>query len=263
MLKISSIPACIENYIWLFHSDDTDHVWVLDPGDAELVQSWLEENNKTLAGLLITHHHWDHTDGIEDLLSLNSGRQVAVFGPGKTPLPYTTDFLFEGDEVDIGWLKFEALELPGHTQNHIVYLAIQDDGRPILFCGDVLFSAGCGRLKDGTATQLHNSLERLKSLPDETQLYCGHEYTLANLRFALEVDPENKDAQNYLKQCQDLIERGERTLPSSMAIEKKVNPFLRAHIPSVMAGCEQQFGSAPQNSLECFAALRKWKDNFA
>lgn len=263
MLKISSIPACIENYIWLFHSDENDHVWVLDPGDAGLVQAWLEENHKELAGVLITHHHWDHTDGVEDLLALNSGRQTPVFGPGKSPLPYTTQPLFEGDRVNIGWLDFEVLELPGHTQNHIVYLAEQSDGPPLLFCGDVLFSAGCGRLKDGTAEQLHNSLERLKSLPDETQLYCGHEYTLANLRFALEVDPENEDARNYLHHCRELINKGERTLPSSMLIEKQVNPFLRSHIPSVMAGCEKHFGSSPQNPLDCFAALRKWKDNFA
>lgn len=261
MLKISAIPACIENYIWLFHSDDTNQVWVLDPGDAGLVKTWLKENRKQLAGILITHHHWDHTDGVKELLSASP--KTPIYGAGNSPLPYTSNLLFEGDKVDIGWLEFEVLELPGHTQNHIVYLATPADAPPMLFSGDVLFSAGCGRLKDGTAEQLHNSLQRLKKLPSNTQLYCGHEYTLANLSFALSVEPDNQDVQNHFNRCTKLLNEGQMTLPSSIELEILINPFLRTHLPTVMTACQNKFGKTPQNSTECFAALRKWKDNFA
>jgi hydroxyacylglutathione hydrolase len=228
------------------------------------VEAWLAENNKKLAGILVTHHHWDHTDGVQELLSASpKGEQIPVYGPGKSPLAYTTRPLFEGDKVDIGWLEFKILELPGHTQNHIVYFAQPANAAPLLFSGDVLFSAGCGRLKDGTAEQLYDSLQRLKQLPEETLLYCGHEYTLANLRFALSVEPDNQNALDYLHLCQELVQKDAMTLPSSIGLEKLVNPFMRTDSSTVNLSCEKHFGTAPQNSVDCFAALRKWKDNFA
>jgi len=259
MLQISAIPACIQNYIWIFHAENSRDAWVLDPGDSALVKAWLEENDKDLAGILVTHHHWDHTDGIEDLISANT----PIFGPGNSPLPYTTNPLFEGDTVDLGWLQFEVLELPGHTQNHIAYLSSAPNGPSLLFCGDILFSAGCGRLKDGTAEQLHETLQRLKELPDDTLIYAGHEYTVANLNFALRVEPSNEDAKAHLVACQSLLEQGRRTLPTSLEREKLINPFLRTQSPEIIQECKNHFGIAPQNSIECFAALRKWKDNFA
>ena len=259
MLQISAIPACIENYIWLFHDDATDQAWVLDPGDTALVKTWLAENNKQLAGILITHHHWDHTDGVEGLLS----EKTRVYGPGKSPLPFTTNPLFEGDRADIGWLNFEVLELPGHTQNHIAYLAKPEGEAPLLFCGDILFSAGCGRIKDGTAEQLHDSLQRIKTLPANTKIYCGHEYTLANLRFALSVEPENEDILTHMDRCRKMVSQGRMTLPTTLDREKLINPFLRSQFPTVTESCENHFGKTPQTSAECFAALRKWKDNFA
>lgn len=263
MLKISAIPACIENYIWLFHSEDSNHAWVLDPGDANLVIAWLEKNHKELAGILITHHHWDHTDGIEEILSRYSNNgNIPVFGPGKSPLPHTNNPLSEGDQVDIGWLKFIVMEVPGHTKNHIVYLAEPEGKPPLLFSGDTLFSAGCGRLKDGTAEQLYSSLQRLMQLPENTQVYCGHEYTLANLAFALSVEPDNIQALEHRHRCQQKVQQGEMTLPSSIGLEKQINPFVRTDNRAIQQSCEKHLGISPKTPVDCFAALRKWKDNF-
>ena len=264
MLQIAAIPACIGNYIWIFHSDDKPEVWVLDPGDAEPVQDWLETNNKTLAGILITHHHWDHVDGIETLVEKYGSERLTIAGPAKEAYPLTNHLLSEGDRLDIGWLEFQVLEVQGHTQHHIVYLAEPKNAAPMLFCGDTLFSAGCGRLKQGTANQLFDSLNRLaREVSDNALIYCGHEYTLDNLKFALTVEPSNIDSQNYQLQCAEKIAKGQRTVPSTMAIEKKVNPFLRCASEEIIASCEKYLNKKPNSPLECFTALRKWKDNFA
>ncbi len=259
MMQIYAIPACIQNYIWILEDEQPNKVWVVDPGDGKLVQDWLNTQNKELAGILITHHHWDHVDGIEDLVSADT----VVYGPGKNALPYTNHPLFHGDSLNINGILFNTLELPGHTQNHIAYLSEAKDGQPpMLFCGDILFSAGCGRLKDGTAEQLFTSLQHIKSLPDDTAIYCGHEYTLANLQFALCVEPSNRDAKAHQQHCEILRSQNKMTLPSTLKLEKLINPFLRSDQPEIMAQCKKHFHLNPKNALECFAALRKWKDNF-
>ena len=264
MLQISAVPACIGNYIWIFHSDDKPGAWVLDPGDAELVQAWLETNNKTLAGIFITHHHWDHVDGIEALVAQHGSNDLIVAGPAKEPYALTNHFLSEGDRLDIGWLEFQILEVHGHTQHHIVYLAKPKNALPMLFSGDTLFSAGCGRLKQGTANQLFDSLNRLaREVSEDTLIYCGHEYTLDNLRFALTVEPGNLDSQRYQTECTEKLATGQRTVPSTMEIEKKVNPFLRCDSEEIISSCEKYLNKKPESALECFTALRKWKDNFA
>lgn len=259
MIEISALPACIQNYIWILPDEKPNRVWILDPGDSKLVKAWLRDNNKELAGVLITHHHWDHVDGVEDIISADT----PVYGPGKNALPYTTHPLFQGDRLEINGLAFEVLELPGHTQNHIAYFsAARNNQAPILFCGDILFSAGCGRLKDGTAEQLYASLQRIKQLPEDTLVYAGHEYTLANLEFALCVEPGNTQTKAHQQYCEALQSQGKMTLPSNLRREKMINPFLRSDKAEIMAQCEKHFQIKPKNALECFAALRKWKDNF-
>jgi hydroxyacylglutathione hydrolase len=259
MLQISAISACIQNYIWIFHTEIDRKVWIVDPGDSSAVNTWLKKNDKELAGVLLTHHHWDHVNGVEDIIN----QQTPVFGPALEPFKLTNQHLSEGDTVNIGWLNFRVLELHGHTQHHIAYLCTPEQGPPMLFCGDILFSAGCGRLKQGTAAQLFESLNRMKmELTDDTLIYCGHEYTLDNLKFALTVEPTNGDAAAHREHCLKLRDQGLRTVPSRMDLEKRINPFLRCDKSEIISSCENHFGKKPQNPQECFAALRKWKDNF-
>lgn len=248
------IPAFRDNYIWLLRHGDA--ALVVDPGDAGPVREHLVSNQLRLAAILITHHHPDHAGGAAALAS-DSG--CPVYGPATEAVAAVTTPVREGDEVVIPALQacFKVLDIPGHTAGHVAYT-----GHNIVFCGDTLFSAGCGRLFEGTATQMSGSLAKLAGLPDQTAVCCGHEYTLANLRFAQTVEPGNPDILAYAEKAKARRERGEPTLPSSLGLERRVNPFLRCGEPSVMAAAAGKAGHEMADPVEVFAVIRNWKDNF-
>lgn len=253
-LAVIPLPAFNDNYIWALVRGV--HAAVVDPGDAKVVEHWLTDNGLDLTAILITHHHADHTGGIE---ALTARREIPVYGPAAHDIRGVTCGVAEGDMVELPSLDvhFTVLEVPGHTATHIAFL-----GHGMLFPGDTLFSAGCGRLLGGTAEQLHASLERLKALPAETRVYCTHEYTLSNLKFACAVEPANPERDAWMTQCETLRAAGEPTLPSMIGRERAINPFLRTDNPQIIASVSRQSGSRPRDAVECFTRLRAWKDCF-
>ena len=256
-LRVSPIRAFSDNYIWLIRGQrDASSVAVVDPGDAAPVLRALHEQNLKLAAILITHHHPDHIGGVTQLVEKFS---PAVFGPASETIPGSPTKLRDGDSVDLKemGLRFSVLDVPGHTAGHIAYV-----GHGALFCGDTLFSAGCGRLFEGTAEQMHRSLAKLSALPPNTLVYCTHEYTLSNLKFAAAVEPSNLDLQAYTKRCRELRDQDRETLPSNIGLEHSVNPFLRTSCESVKRAAEAHAGRALQSDTEVFATVRAWKDGF-
>lgn len=257
MLQVTPVRAFADNYIWLIHSPrDPAQVVAVDPGDAKPVERALGESGLKLAGILITHHHADHVGGVADLLRQ---RSLPVFGPAAEATPGQPTRLREGDRVmlDSLGLEFQVLDIPGHTRGHIAYV-----GHGALFCGDTLFSGGCGRLFEGTPEQMTGSLAKLAALPEQTQVYCGHEYTLSNLKFSLAVEPENAPAAEYLEECRAKRARDEATVPSTIRRERNVNPFLRCDRQTVKQAAEAQAGRGLQNQTEIFTVIRRWKDGF-
>lgn len=250
------IPAFTDNYIWALHDDR--QAWVVDPGDAGPVFDWLQQTGVALAGILLTHHHADHTGGVP---ALRQTTQAPVYGPAHEVLPEPVTHLGEGDTVDVLGHRFQVLEVPGHTAGHIAYFTPDLGGSPLLFCGDTLFSAGCGRLFEGSPAQMLDSLDRLAALPGPTRVCCTHEYTLSNLRFAAEVEPGNAALQAHTQWCQQRRAAGLPTLPSTLATERAINPFLRSREPSVVAAIQHQSPDATE-PVARFAALRRWKDGF-
>lgn len=237
---------------------DGRHALVVDPGDAHPVRDALHRDGLTLAAILVTHHHKDHTGGI-DALRQASGAEV--YGPAREPLPPPWTPLHDGDTQTLLGLPLQVLCVPGHTAGHLAYFAELPALDPVLFCGDTLFSAGCGRLFEGTPAQMLDSLTRLASLPDATRVCCAHEYTLSNLRFARAVEPDNTELLAYQARAEALRAQQLPTLPSRLALEKAVNPFLRSHLPSVTAAV-RQITPAALDPVSVFAALRQWKDRF-
>lgn len=257
MLQVTPVRAFTDNYIWLIHApEDARRVVAVDPGDAKPVEHTLASRDLTLSGLLITHHHRDHVGGVAELLE---GRDIPVYGPATETLPGDPRRLREGDSVtfaELG-LTFEVLDVPGHTAGHIAYV-----GHGAVFCGDTLFSAGCGRLFEGSPEQMHSSLSKLAALPAETLVYCAHEYTLSNLQFGLAVEPGNQAAARYLELCRKLRARDEATIPSDIRRERNVNPFLRCDDETVKQAAEAHAGRRLQSQPEVFAVIRQWKDGF-
>ena len=257
MLQVSPIRAFSDNYIWMIRGlRDPAMVAVVDPGDAGPVRLALREKNLQLAVILITHHHPDHVGGVAELVQEFS---PTVFGPANETIPGSPSKLSEGDAVDLPQLglQFRVLDVPGHTSGHIAYV-----GHGAVFCGDTLFSVGCGRLFEGTPEQMHRSLGKLAALPSDTLVYCTHEYTMSNLKFALTVEPDNAALKNYAERCKALRERDEVTLPSNIGLEHSVNPFLRAAFDTVKRSAEAHAGRALQSDTDVFAAVRAWKDGF-
>jgi hydroxyacylglutathione hydrolase len=231
-------------------------VVAVDPGDAAPVIAELQRSGASLAAILLTHHHPDHIGGVPELLRHGA---VPVIGPADSRIPQCTRTVHDGERCelpDLG-LCFEILHVPGHTLSHIAFW-----GHGALFCGDTLFSAGCGRLFEGTATQMSTSLNRLRSLPPDTRVFCGHEYTAANLRFALAVEPANGAALEYRDQVDRVRALGNPSLPSTMALEIRVNPFLRCDVPAVVAAAEAHAGQTLEDPALVFGVLRAWKDQF-
>jgi len=258
---ITALPAFNDNYIWLLR-DSANKVCAVDPGDPQPVIDYLKRENCTLAALLITHHHPDHTGGIAELTERYS---CPVYGPANSRISGITRPVSEGDTLEILGSTLKVIDVPGHTLDHIAYLNSQTSPAaavPQLFCGDTLFAGGCGRLFEGTPEQMLESLEKLASLPEATEVYCTHEYTQANLRFALACEPDNANLVKRAAQVNELRADQRITLPSTIGLELKTNPFLRCDQISLLASAEKFLGKAPSGKTQTFAAIRAWKDEF-
>ena len=254
MLHLIALPALDDNYIWYLRQ--SDHAGVLvDPGDAEVVINAVEAG-LAVAAVLVTHHHSDHVAAIEPL---QARYQWPVYAPADPRIPGQILAVNDGDRItppDSG-LTFEVIATPGHTLSHIAWY-----GEGHLFCGDTLFSLGCGRLFEGSPTQMHESLRRIARLPDDTLLCPTHEYTEANARFALHVDPHNEALQARAKQVRHQRASGHASLPVRLLSERQCNPFLRVHEPNIRRAVEQHWGETLADPANCFAGLRRWKDDF-
>lgn len=256
-LVIQPLPAFSDNYIWTLTDPDHNRACVVDPGDAEPVMQFLERNGLQLSHILITHHHPDHVGGVGKLASAWS---PTIIGPRNPGIQGITDHVQEGDEIGIWGSRFRVLEVPGHTLDHIAYYS-EDGSTPVLFCGDTLFAAGCGRLFEGTAGQMYDSLAKLTALPENTLVYCTHEYTLANLKFAVAAEPGNKELLARIGRETQKRDNDEVTLPSTIGLELATNPFLRCQSKEIQQGLQKR-DMNPDSQVAVFAALRQWKDNF-
>lgn len=256
-MKLIPLPAFQDNYLWLLH--DGQRALVVDPGDDQPVRTYLERAGLQLDAILVTHHHPDHTGGVAALRDATGAR---VWGPARERIPQPCTGLAEGDAIEALGLRFEVLDVPGHTAGHIAYFCKDVAGTPLVFCGDTLFSGGCGRLFEGTPAQMQASLDKLAALPGATRVCCTHEYTLSNLKFATVVEPANRQLAQYRQQCEALRARGEPTLPSSVALEKEINPFLRTREAAVAGAAQAHDPAATDDPVAILAALRQWKNEF-
>ncbi len=259
-MNLIALPAFTDNYIWMIH--DGAQAVVVDPGDAQVVLAALQEHSLQLERILLTHHHADHTGGVDELRAATG---CHVIGAALERMPEPLQRVSGGEQVQALGHTFKVMDVPGHTAGHIAYYCEEFDGKPLLFCGDTLFSGGCGRLFEGTPAQMLASLDSLAALPGNTPVCCTHEYTLSNLRFARVVEPDNAALAQYEQQCISLRANHQFTLPSSIALELQINPFLRSRMPSVKHAVSQfnpQISLAPVDEATCFAALREWKNQF-
>ena len=254
MLSVELIKAFSDNYIWLVSTNEGSIV--IDPGESKNIQKLIDEKSIDLKGVLITHHHYDHTNGLEDLLEKNS---IDVYGPENNinGINYRVN---NKDKISIIGIEFEVISIPGHTLDHIGFYS-RNNNNPILFCGDTLFAGGCGRVFEGTYKQMFDALKKISALPKNTNIYSGHEYTLSNLKFALEVDSENSDLKQEYENVLEKVNSDIPTLPTTLNKELKVNPFLRCDNLSIQKKIVEKFNISG-SELEIFTALRKWKDNF-
>lgn len=253
-LIVHTIPAFTDNYIWLFHQQGDRQAYVVDPGDAVPVLEALKQLDLSLAGILVTHHHPDHVGGIDQLLEQFP---VPVYGPAGISQVSVT--VTAQDHLNIANIDFEVFSIPGHTLDHIAYFAASE---PLLFCGDTIFSNGCGRLFEGTPEQMWHSISQLSALPPKTKLYCAHEYTAANTRFALQVEPENQALQQRAKEVEKLRSQNQPTIPTVLATELETNPFLRAKTESIQSAAAQYGQCSIASVTEAFTLIRQWKDHF-
>lgn len=260
MIQAHPVKAFSDNYIWLLEAGP-DSAFVVDPGDAGPVLAALASRGLSLGGILVTHHHPDHVGGVAELR--RHGGNVPVYGPRGSPASDITHPLDDGDSISVLGYAAEVLAVPGHTLDHIAYfLAAPGAGAPLLFCGDTLFAGGCGRVFEGNPPMMHASLARLAALPASTRVFCAHEYTLSNLRFAREVEPRNAHLLRRQQDAEALRERGEPTVPSTIALELATNPFLRCGDATVRVAAAQHVGMELAGDPEVFAVIRSWKDRY-
>ena len=255
MFEIHPLRAFSDNYIWTLIKDN--EVTVVDPGDAGPVKEFLIDKSLILKNILVTHHHFDHTGGIEDL---SANFNCNVFGPAGNHINGITKTLVEGDKFEISNVTFRVLSTPGHTLDHLSFYT--DNNQPLLFSGDTLFFGGCGRLFEGTPQQMFESLSKFSELPLDTQIFCGHEYTESNLNFAAEVEPYNTELSVKLDEVRELRKKDEITLPSSIATELSVNPFMRCNEAGVIKAAQEYSQTNVSQGEEVLGVIRDWKDNF-
>jgi len=258
---VTAINAFNDNYIWALANGTNDKIALIDPGDASVCIDYLQKNNLVLSAILITHHHRDHVGGIKALIDFAKEKlwSVTVYGPANENIDLLDVKLQENDSVNLTELgcQLNVFDLPGHTKGHIAYYNDET-----LFCGDTLFSGGCGRLFEGTAKQMHQSLSKLASLPANTLIYCAHEYTQANLAFALAVEPDNTKLHSYAEKVNVMRHNNEATIPSYIGTEREINPFMRCHERTIKLAAEKYSQSTQTSDSEIFAVIRSWKDNF-
>lgn len=256
MLSIQPIPAFNDNYIWMIGSGASPSVVVVDPGEAFQVQRVLELQRRNLAAILLTHHHGDHVGGVHELLE---AFPVPVYGPEAEAIDAVDHPVHEGTKVAVEelQLRLDVLDVPGHTAGHVAYRT-----EHVAFVGDTLFAGGCGRIFEGTPEQMFRSLEKLTQLPANTSIYCAHEYTLANLRFALAVEPDNPQLHQRLQAMQQIRGEGLPTIPAPLADELATNPFLRCNEPDVISAAEEHVGHGVSTAVEVFTVIREWKDGW-
>jgi hydroxyacylglutathione hydrolase len=255
-MKLIPLPAFTDNYIWMLH--DGHQAVVVDPGDAQPVVEALQRYGVRLEAILVTHHHADHIGGVEELRQASN---ATVFGPAREQIPGAFTKLADGDQLQALGLHFRVIDVPGHTAGHIAYFCDKVSDAPLLFCGDTLFSGGCGRLFEGSPAQMLASLDQLAALPTSTRVCCAHEYTLSNLKFACAVEPDNAALQAYLQRAQTLRAKHQSTLPSSLSQELQINPFLRSRQATVVQAV-RTFDATASDEVAIFAALRQWKNQF-
>lgn len=256
MLEIIPLPALKDNYIWLLRNKISDHVAIVDPSEAKPVLNYINGEGLIPIAIMITHHHWDHVGGIPEL---SKHYNIPVYTPKTESVNGSTHPVGEGDIVKLSELDLtlNVMDVPGHTAGAVAYY---DEHR--IFSGDTLFTAGCGRMFEGTPPQMHASLSKFKTLPDTTLLYCGHEYTVANLKFAAAVEPENIAIKERLELAEKARKQNQPTVPASLAEEKQTNPFLRCEEPSVIEAATHYASKTLNDPTEVFATVRNWKDNF-
>ena len=257
-MNLLPLPAFSDNYIWMLHNGR--QAIVVDPGDSAPVVQALERLDLTLQAILVTHHHADHTGGVD---ALRNATGATVYGPARERIPEPLVRLAQGDTVEALGLQFAVLDVPGHTAGHIAYYCPEMDGAPILFCGDTLFSGGCRRLFEGTPAQMLDSLDQLAALHGNTRVCCTHEYTLSNLKFARAVEPGNAALLHHFSHCEVLRAQSLPTLPSQMALERDINPFLRVRQTAVAQAAQGYDAQVHQDdAVAVLAALRQWKNEF-
>ncbi len=255
--NITPIKAFDDNYIWCIDNPQQKTAIVVDPGDGQIVLDYLAGHNLQLCAILVTHHHYDHTDGIAALLQVY--KDIPVYGNADSPCKSISQPLNDDDCINVMGQEFQFLTLPGHTLDHGAYF---DAKNQQLFCGDTLFLAGCGRVFEGTAAQMHQSLQKLMSLPATTQVYPAHEYSMANLAFATAVEPDNQHISQAVKHARQLREADQPTLPTHLSQEALINPFVRCHLPPVIMAANQKAEAQLGSQIEVFSTLREWKNNF-